>query len=316
MGNTHWPCLQTSSSTLWEAHSFSLCAAWEPRSGFSFVLGRLQSNARCCGLRPFVPVRQWRGWGRKRIDIWGLWTSASDGPSRSSTLRFWQEWSPACAIWTWVTSFLLALFLIYHFYSEILEYSARISEGAPGMVILELGFHTMLIFIWKTTSWLSSRIRKMSCFERLEEPLCPSTHWRHVYIAIVAIFDWFEDTQSHTRFVGHKGNGTSLHHLTSCFRLLILSLYIRLVHRLFTLKNVAFVFFTFQCPEFNCVRTLWVKKTDLVCASATCVMEPMKTVASIAPTSSVVAPKSQRPRITNLCTWVTQRRLSGNPPGV
>ena len=78
-----------------------------------------------------------------------------------------------------MTSFpLFPLFLIFHFYSEIPEYTARLSEGAPGTVVLELDFHTGADFFGKTISWLSSRIRKkMNCFQCLEEPLClPSTH--------------------------------------------------------------------------------------------------------------------------------------------
>ena len=61
---------------------------------------------------------------------------------------------------------------MYHFYSEAPAYSGRISEGDPGIVVvLELHFHMTLIFIWKMISWSSSQIRKMSCFERFEEPL-------------------------------------------------------------------------------------------------------------------------------------------------
>src|SRR5260221_14426453 len=79
----------------------------------------------------------------------------------------------------------------------------------------------------------------------------------------------------------------------------------RLASSISLLKNVAFVFFAFQCQEFNCVRTLRVKKTDFkLCVSATRVtatdlfkffiVKPTKTVASTAPTLSAVAP--QKPK--------------------
>src|SRR5712691_3850774 len=52
----HRPCVRPCSPTLRGTHFFNLHATWEPRRELSFVLGCLQSDARCCGLGIFVPV--------------------------------------------------------------------------------------------------------------------------------------------------------------------------------------------------------------------------------------------------------------------
>ena len=94
--------------------------------------------------------------------------------------------------------------------------------------------------------------QKDELFWTLEEPIRASTHLHHVYVTVNCC------GASRTHFQVQV-MVPMVHHLASCLRLLILSLYIRLCIAYFTLKNIAFVLFAFQCQEFNCVRTLRVK---------------------------------------------------------
>ena len=73
-----------------------------------------------------------------------------------------------------VTSFLPTIFLICYLPSEEPEYSARLSDGAPGTVVSKFGFYTCADLFWKTISWLSSQTRrKTRYFDSSEEPHLP-----------------------------------------------------------------------------------------------------------------------------------------------
>jgi len=81
-----------------------------------------------------------------------------------------------------VTSFLPIIPLICCLPAEEPDYSARLSEGAPGMIVSKLGFHTSVDLFWKMISWLSSQMmRQTRFFDYSEEP---STCWCHVHIPI------------------------------------------------------------------------------------------------------------------------------------